>query len=91
MSEAMNDPRGSQSITYVAEETTTPKIQEPGKTIPSAAYQPIPPKNLGIKIRTQPDNEDEINIESVPIHNVLISIIRLTECLKILVFWLCLA
>lgn len=79
MSGSMNDPNASQPAANMAKETVPQKIQEPGKTIPSSAYQPIPAKDLGIKVRIQPDNEDDIDIESVPIYYPLVSIIELTE------------
>lgn len=82
MSEPVNAPSRSQSTTNMAEEIATPKIQEPGNSIPSAAYQPIPPKNLGIKVRAQPDNEDDIDIKSVPMYKSLVSIIILTGSSK---------
>lgn len=69
MSTTTNDSSTNPSATKMAEETASQKIQVAGKTIPSRTYQRIPPKDLGIKVRTQPQNEDDIEIESVAIYN----------------------
>ena len=69
MSTPMNDPSASQSATNMVEDTAA---QVSGKTIPALTYQPIPSKHLGIKIRVQPENEDDIDIESVTIYNPLV-------------------
>lgn len=79
ISVTMDNSSASQSATKVVEDTATPKMQPPGKTVPSLADRTIPPENLGIKIRFKPINEEDINIEYGPIYGCLVSSIALTR------------
>ncbi|KAL1845796.1 hypothetical protein Daus18300_014441 [Diaporthe australafricana] len=70
MSPPMNESSASQPATRAGEEPTTPKIHASEKTIPESTCQPIPTKHLGIKIRKQPDNEDDIDIDILAVPGI---------------------